>query len=155
MADHLLVRQNHPQVSSNVWRRCQKNQHVQSVCANGGSTRKSNAAALRLGRPLSRIAGMHVSALTARTSILAYLPIEAKRYADKARPLHATSHFHAHTFASRVAEEIRVQIWSVTTYMHMARGLVWSIQRPLQGWEMVEGGIRSSTAGARTLCYHL
>ena len=145
------MRQIQSQASSNLWRRCKRDQHVQSVCANGGSTRKSNAAAMRLGLPLSRIAEMYVSALTATTSILIYLPVRVKRDAGMGRPLHAASHFHAHTFASRVEEGIRVQIWSVTTYM--ARGLVWSIQRPLQGWELDEGGIRSSTLGAWTLCY--
>lgn len=69
------VRQTQRQVSQTSWRRCSSTNIDKAFCANGGSTRKRNAAALRLGSPLSKIAGGCVSALTARTSTLAYLPV--------------------------------------------------------------------------------
>jgi hypothetical protein len=100
-------------------------------CANGGSTRKSNAAVLRLGRPLSAIVKVCVSALTGRTSssLLARLG-----KAPWGRRTTLARNISFPTAYISPPEAFRVQKGSVAAYMHMARGLVGSIQRPLQGW---------------------
>lgn len=144
-----LVRQIRCPRPSCLCRRCPKTNSLRHFLREWRLNTQTDAAALRLGTPLSSIARLYVSALTARTSSFSLLASSGKAPCGQRTTLaryisSPPAYIH---IASRVAEAIRVEIWSVAAYMHMARGLAWSIQRPAQGWHLKEEGIRSSTAG--------
>jgi hypothetical protein len=113
----IAARQNHYPTSDRVWRQCSHTNTHRTRCANGGSTRGATPWPCGSEHPGPHPQDRTYQRLQQGQALLAYCPFEqgVLRPQDYPAALHLIStRMHV---GSRVPEVIRVETWSVATYM--------------------------------------